>query len=322
MDFADAVREDVKARLALAGPAGSGKTYSALAIGTGMGPNLGLIDTERRTALNYAKIFTFKHLPMPDTRPQTLVHALAIAARRGIDPLIIDGATPFWSGQGGLLAQVDKTTQASRSGNAFTSGWKAVKPIEHEMWDAILSYPGHVIITLRVKTAYELRESKSGGGKEPVKIGLRPDQREGVDYEFDLVGDLDMQHTMTIGKSRYPGPGGVEVNEVIEQPNIDFGQRIVKWLSDGVQLPTVKDYIAQVMDPTMTYEQLLGLYQGELSQRGLLGAAMFDPQTGEQTTLGGLIVRVGTERRAVAENASATTRAAEAADQTETRKAS
>jgi hypothetical protein len=73
----------------------------------------------------------------------------------------------------------------------------------------------------------------------------------------------------------------------------------------------VQDYVQRAMNPEMTYEQLLALYQGELSQRGLLGAALFAPDTKEQTTLGGLIARLGGQRKAAAEGAPAGAQAAQ-----------
>jgi hypothetical protein len=303
LDFVDATRPATNAFVALTGPANAGKTYTALAMATGMGTTIGVCDTERGRASHYAHLFPFKHLRMPDFRPQSLVRALAVGARRGIDVMVIDSGTHYWSGRGGVLEQVNHTTNASRSGNAFTSGWKSVKPIEHEMWDAVMAYPGHVIMTLRVKVAYELVENDRGK-KEPTKIGLKPDQRADAEYEFDFVGDLDMEHTMTVSKCSYPGL--FETGERIELPNTETGHKIVTWLSEGTPMPTVQDYVNRVMKPETTYEQLLALYRGELSQRGLLGAALFAPDTGEQTTLGGLIARIGGVRKAATEGASAT----------------
>jgi hypothetical protein len=312
LDFVDATRPATNALIALTGPANAGKTYTALAMATGMGTTIGVCDTERGRASHYAHLFPFKHLRMPDFRPQTLVRALAIGARRGIDVMVIDSGTHYWSGRGGVLEQVDRTTNASPSKNAFTSGWKSVKPVEHEMWDAVMAYPGHVIMTLRVKTAYELVPAKNGGGMEPKKIGLKPDQRADAEYEFDFVGDLDMDHTMTVSKCSYPDL--FETGERIELPNTETGHKIVKWLSEGTPMPTVQDYVERVMKPETTYEQCLALYQGELSQRGLLGAALFAPDTGEQTTLGGLIARVGGMRKAAAEASAASSQAAQGGD--------
>lgn len=312
LDFVDATRPATNALIALTGPANAGKTYTALAMATGMGTTIGVCDTERGRASHYANLFPFKHLRMPDFRPQTLVRALAVGARNGIDVMIIDSGTHYWSGRGGVLEQVDRTTNASASKNAFTSGWKSVKPVEHEMWDAVMAYPGHVIMTLRVKTAYELVPAKNGGGMEPKKIGLKPDQRADAEYEFDFVGDLDMDHTMTVSKCSYPNL--FESGERIELPNTETGHKIVAWLGEGTPMPTVQDYVTWVMNPESTYQQLLALYQGELSQRGLLGAALFAPDTKEQTTLGGLIARIGAARKAAAEAVPPTPQAAQGGD--------
>jgi hypothetical protein len=317
--FEDAVRPATNCLMALTGPSSSGKTQSALAMATGMGTKIGLCDTERGRASHYAGLFPFKHLRMPDDAPQTLVRALAVGADQGIDVMIIDSGSHYWSGKSGVLAQVDQKTDASRSKNAFTSGWKEIKPVEHDMWEAVMAYPGHVIMTLRVKTAYELVENDRGK-KEPTKIGLKPDQRSEVEYEFDIVGDMDMSHTMTVSKCSFPGlwyPG-----QRIELPNTEHGAAIVNWLNEGARLTTIREYVDRIMNPEFTFQQLRHLYQGELSQRGLLGAALFDPETGEQTTLGNLVIRLGVARNP--QQGAGTTRAAaaaDAADQTETRKA-
>lgn len=308
LDFEPVTRPATNAFIALTGPANAGKTYTSLAMATGMGTNIGVCDTERGRASHYAGLFPFKHLRMPDFRPQTLVQALAVGAQRGIDVMIIDSGTHYWSGRGGVLEQVDRTTGDSRSKNAFTSGWKSVKPIEHQMWDAIMAYPGHVIMTLRVKTAYELVRNENGG-VEPKKVGLKPDQRADAEYEFDFVGDLDMRHTMTVSKCSYPGL--FESGEQIEMPDTETGAKIAKWLNEGTPMPTVQDYVARVMKPESTYEQCLALFRGELSQRGLLGAALFDPDTEEQTTLGGLVARIGAARKAAAEGAPTASQAAQ-----------
>lgn len=297
LDFEDAARPNAKARIALVGPAGSGKTYTGLAIATGLGGTIGVIDTERGSAANYAGLFPFKHLRMPNSQPRTLMQALAVAADRRIDVVIVDSLTHFWSGKGGIIDQVDRITAASRSGSAFTSGWKDVRPMEQDMWDALLSFPGHVIATIRAKTAYEIQEN-ANGKKEPVKLGLKPDQRDNADYEFDLVGDLNTEHVMRISKSRYPGV--IEVGDEIVRPDSNVGQAIATWLAEGVPMPTLQDYVTAVLDPATTREQLLSMYQVELPKRGLLGAALIDPHTGKAVSLGELIVRVGHERAAAA----------------------
>ena len=59
--FTRATKRNAKLRLALLGPAGSGKTFSSLRIATALCPGgrIALIDTEHGSASKYAKEFTF-----------------------------------------------------------------------------------------------------------------------------------------------------------------------------------------------------------------------------------------------------------------------
>lgn len=295
LDFEDAVRAAEKARIALTGPSGSGKTYTALSIGTGLlpeGGTLGVIDTERGSASKYAGLFTFKTMKLPSFEPQALIRALAVAAARGIDVVIIDSLTHFWSGRGGALAQVDQKTRASTSKNAFTTGWKDISPLLLDMLDAILSYPGHVICTMRVKVEWALQPNENGK-KEPTKLGTKLDQREGIDYEFDMVGALNMQHVMSIDKSRYPT---IKVGSAYEEPDFSFGHTIAEWLDDGEgNALGVMDYVAMALDPEMTPQQLLEQHT-EVEARGLLGAAVLGLDK-QATSLGTLIKLMGSAAR-------------------------
>ncbi|MEV6165788.1 ATP-binding protein [Streptomyces sp. NPDC052052] len=295
LDFEDAVRAAEKARIALTGPSGSGKTYTALSIGTGLlpeGGTLGVIDTERGSASKYAGLFTFKTMKLPSFEPQALIRALAVAAARGIDVVVIDSLTHFWSGRGGALAQVDQKTKNSSSKNAFTTGWKDVSPLLLDMLDAILSYPGHVITTMRVKTEWVIQENDRGK-KEPTKVGMKLDQRDGIDYEFDLVGALDQSHVMSVDKSRYPT---IEVGSLHDKPDFSFGQTIAQWLDDGEgNALGVMDYARLAVDPEQTPQQLLNLL-ADAEGRGLLGAAVLDLSR-QATSLGTLIRLMGAAAR-------------------------
>src|SRR5437868_6709766 len=61
--FSPAVREQIPLIIGLAGGTGSGKTYTALELATGMagGKRFGLIDTESSRAKHYADRFAFDH---------------------------------------------------------------------------------------------------------------------------------------------------------------------------------------------------------------------------------------------------------------------
>ena len=58
-NFKKATKEQAKLRLALFGVSGSGKTYTALRIATGLGGKIAVIDTERNSACKYSDRFDF-----------------------------------------------------------------------------------------------------------------------------------------------------------------------------------------------------------------------------------------------------------------------
>lgn len=288
--FQPATRAQAKARIALAGPSGSGKTFTALTLATAFGGRIAVIDTERGSASKYARVngrglFTFDALNLHRFDPRDLPKALAAAAAKGYDTVVIDSLSKFWAGAGGMLEQVDNAAKRSYGGNSF-GGWKEARPMESEMIEAILGYPGHVIVTMRVKTAYEVVENERGR-KEPRKIGLQPVQRDGIEYEFDLVGDMDLENTLVVSKSRCPELAGA----VIRRPDAQMAHEILAWLSDGAPAMTAADYRAQALDDGATYRDLRALYT-TVSQAGLLGAAVTD-EFDEPLNLGQLIINRG-----------------------------
>ncbi|MFI7642429.1 ATP-binding protein [Nonomuraea sp. NPDC049400] len=281
--FEPATKEEAKARVALTGPSGAGKTYTALSLATNLGQNVAVIDTERGSASKYRKLFSFNRLNLQSFEPNTLVQALAAAAHQGHDVVVVDSLTHFWSGTGGMLEQVDSAAKRGYGGNSF-GGWKEARPQERAMIDALVSYPGHVIVTMRSKTDYVIEEDQRGR-KVPRKVGLKPEQREGIEYEFDVVGDLDHENTLVITKSRIPAISG----RVIPKPGADLAAEIAEWLSDGEPSPDALHYRDMAIDLHATREDLSQV-AAEVKAKGLLGAAVVD-EHGDVSSLGDLIRR-------------------------------
>lgn len=283
--FAPATREAVKARIALTGPAGSGKTYTALAIGTELAEKVAVVDSEHGRALDYADRFEFRHFAPTRFDPRDLCNLLAKAAEHKYGCVIVDSLSHYWMGVGGALEIVDD--QAVRGNNM--AGWKAFRPIEAKMIDALLGYPGHVIATMRVKTSYVI-EQDDRGKNVPRKVGLKPDQREGVDYEFGLIGEMDREHTMTVTKSTCPAL----VDQRIPNPGADVAVALKTWIAGGTRLPDALEYRDDALKPDVTAQELRRMFN-EVKGRRLLGAMVVDG-TGDEVTLGDLIRRVGEER--------------------------
>jgi GTPase SAR1 family protein len=286
LSFAPATKEAAKARIALVGPSGSGKTYTALAMATGLSDRVAVIDTERGSASKYVGLngWQFDTVQPDSFSPRSLVELLGVAAGAGYGVVVIDSLSHYWEGAEGMLEQVDRKSGA----NKFTSGWKDMRPEERRMIDAIISYPGHVIVTLRTKTEYVIVENDKGK-KEPQKVGLKPIQRDGIEYEFDLIGELDVENTMRVTKSRIH----TLTNAVIPLPGEDLAHQIDEWLSDGVQVPTAAEYRKRALELAGDKQGLLELH-AEVKKHRMLGSPTTDAE-GRPGTLGELITHLGSQ---------------------------
>ena len=292
--FRPATKEQAKARVALDGPSGSGKTYTGLTIATALGERIAVIDTERGSASKYANEFAFDVLEMTHFSPTDLVEALAAAGAAGYDAVMVDSLTHFWSGTGGMLEQVDQAAKKGYGNNSF-GGWKEARPMERQMIEALVAYPGHVIVTMRSKTDYVL-ETNDRGKQVPRKVGLKPEQREGLEYEFDIVGSMDHENTLVVSKSRAKPLTGA----VVKEPTIEFGLQIKEWLEDGTAVEPVEDLITQAQSPAATFEDLKDL-MGKVRARRVEGAPML--VDGQPTTLGAHITERGKQMLAAQQRA-------------------
>lgn len=228
MKFSKAVKTKCKARVALYGPSGSGKTYSALRIARGLGGRVALIDTERLSASKYADRFEFETLDLEEKNINKYVEAIHAAQSAGFEVLIIDSLSHGWQE---LLQEVDKLANAKYKGNTW-SAWSEGTPKQRRLVDAILAYPGHVIATMRSKTEWT-QEQGNNGKSRPVRVGLAPEQGKGIEYEFDILIALSVDHTAHVEKDR----SGKFQDVVIEKPGEEFGTSLAEWLSEGVADP-------------------------------------------------------------------------------------
>jgi len=242
LTFAKAVKTQEKLRLALDGPSGSGKTWTALTLGQYLaersGGRMAVIDSERSSAKKYAQYFDFDHLSLPDFSPHTYVAAIEAAVGAGYPVIIIDSLSHAWEG---TLALKDEVAKRSRSNDSF-GAWREVTPIHNALVDTMLRAPAHVIATMRSKTEYVIERDDQG--KTTVsKLGLKPVQRDGVEYEFDVVGDMDHENTFIVSKTRCHALAGA----VIHKPGEKLAETLWEWLTDG-EPPADRATVAAIKD--------------------------------------------------------------------------
>lgn len=231
--FAPISREKNRLRLAIEGPSGSGKTYTALRFAFAIaGPRgrVAVIDTEHGSAAKYegespdGVQWKFDGVCLEHFAPSTYEQVIKEAGASGYDVLVIDSLSHAWSGVGGALDQIDR----SKSNNRFAA-WKDVTPQQNAMIESIIRSPCHVIATMRSKMEYVLEKDESTGKFAPKKVGLAPIQRDTVEYEFDIVCDMDLDHTLKVSKTRCP-----EIDrKVVNSPTGAFIDPVMKWLFSG-----------------------------------------------------------------------------------------
>ncbi|MFD7884041.1 AAA family ATPase [Streptomyces bauhiniae] len=286
--FAPATREAAKARIGLQGPAGSGKTKTALRLAKGLaqGGPIGLADTERGSALKYAIVpgkpelggHEFGHLPMDRHDPRDLIKVVRAAEQANLAVLIVDSWSHFWNGRGGLLEIVEEAGSAKGAGGTF-GGWRTGNPIEQEMLDALLNFRGHLIVTMRTKGDYVIE------GKKVTKVGVKAVQRDGAEYELDVVMDM-VEGTATVTKTRYEPLNG----QIIHHPGEDVAELILEQLGQGVD--PVQAIVDELVGDALTYERALELH-ARAKARNLLSAGHLHPVSGAPATLGDLILEYG-----------------------------
>jgi len=224
VQFHKAERKKSRLRLAIAGPAGSGKTYSALLIAFGIGGKVAMIDTERGSGELYAHLGEYDvcEITSPFT-PEKYIDAIHEAERAGYGVIIIDSLSHAWAGEGGLLDIHGHI--ADRSGNSWAA-WRKVTPKHNQLVETMLQSPCHIIATMRSKMEYV---QVSENGKTTIKkVGMNPIQRDGMEYEFTLFLDLDQEHIATATKDRTSLFDGK-----FFKPSTETGKALIEWLEHG-----------------------------------------------------------------------------------------
>jgi len=242
MEIRKAERKKAKLRLGIAAPSGAGKTYSALLLAFGLGGKVGLIDTEHGSGDLYAHLGDYDIIGIE--APYTVAkytQAIKAFEQAGYTTIIIDSLSHAWSGDGGLLDKQGK--MADRGTNSFAA-WRTITPEHNALVDAMLRSPCHIIATMRAKQEYVL-ETNAKGKQEPKKVGMAPVQREGMEYEFTVMLDVDMQHIASASKDRTSLFDGQYM-----KITPDTGKMLLDWLETGTEQPKFSDdELTALIDP-------------------------------------------------------------------------
>lgn len=256
MQLRQSERRKAKIKMALQGSAGSGKTYSSLLLAQGLTngdfSKVAIIDTENGSADLYAHLGNYNVLTLtPPFTPDNYIKAIDVCEKAGIEVIIIDSISHCWD----YLLDY----HSSLAGNSFTN-WAKIKPLEKAFMDKILQCDAHVIATMRTKQDYVLNQKD--GKFIPEKVGLKAVQRDGIDFEFTLVFDIDIKHFAVSSKDRT----GLFMGKPEFTINPSTGRKILEWCNSGTNLQSAREKIKN----TRNLEELNVLYNQYNNWRELL----------------------------------------------------
>lgn len=195
MEIIKAQRTQAVIKMALEGPSGSGKTYSSLLLAYGLIGNwnhIAVIDAENKSSHLYSHLGPYNVLSLSEPfSPEKFIEALELCEKAGMRAIIVDSITFEWEH---LLDY-----HSNMSGNSYTN-WSKVTPRHNAFIQKMLQSPVHVIATIRSKQDYILTDKN--GKMVPERVGLKGITRDGIEYEFTIVMDIDIKHQATASKDR------------------------------------------------------------------------------------------------------------------------
>ncbi len=280
MIFTPAVRESVGLWINMIGGTGSGKTFSAMRLASGIcgDRRFALIDTENRRGLHYADSFKFDHadLRAPFT-PDAYADAIVAADKAGYPVIVIDSGSHVWAGDGGMLdrqeAELDRMAGSdySKRERVKMSAWIKPKMAHKHMVSKMLQVKAHIILCLRAEKKIEMV-------KKDGKLVVQDKQSlTGLDgwipvCDKNLPFEATCSFLLTADRPGIPHPIKLQEQHKdifpLDQPiGEDSGKRLAAWAAGGTKAGAPVESLGNQADPmqagasapTITADEALAL---------------------------------------------------------------
>tara|TARA_R110000765_G_scaffold8432_1_gene27189 strand:+ start:4597 stop:5463 length:867 start_codon:yes stop_codon:yes gene_type:complete len=255
MQFVQATKFKSKLRLLIEGLSGSGKTWSSLLMAAGLGGKIAVIDSENGSSAAYKNNFDFDLLVLEAPFSSTkYIEAIHLAEKGGYDTIIIDSISHEWNGEGGCIDMHSKI-----EGNSYTA-WAKITPLHNKFIQVMLASKCHIIATARTKSDVVMQEGTNKRGSKiqiPKKVGMKAEQRDGLDYEFTTVLRLDNNNTFEATKDR----SGIFKDKLGETLTSEYATSILSWLEDGEDKPDINALIKDILAGDLGYEDVMAKFR-------------------------------------------------------------
>jgi hypothetical protein len=259
MELKQSNRNQARIRVAMQGPSGSGKSYSSLLLAYGICQDwrrIAVIDTEHQSAHLYSHLGEYNVLNL--TAPystERYIEAIDVCEKAGMDVIIVDSLSANWEGTGGILDY-----HANMAGNSFTN-WSKLTPKLNTLVQKILTSSCHIISTIRSKQDYVITEKN--GKQVPEKVGMKGVQRDGLEYDYTIVFELDIYNNVNCTKDRTQ----LFNSRIAFKIDDTTGKKIMQWCKDGEGYHTQE--LEDMIRSCKTIEELNNLYKNQPHVRKL-----------------------------------------------------
>lgn len=169
--FRPAKRENVGMLIGLIGASGSGKTYTAMRLASGICGDkpFAVIDTEAGRAKHYADAFRFDHGDLtPPFSPSAYADAIRAADDAGYPVIVVDSASHEHAGEGGILDMQERELDRMAGDDwrkreaCRMASWIKPKMDHKRMVQRLLQVRAHLILCFRAEEKVEMVKDENG----------------------------------------------------------------------------------------------------------------------------------------------------------------
>ncbi len=253
MQFKRAIRDQVGLLVGVCGASGSGKTFSALRLASGICGDkpFAVIDTEAGRSRHYSEMFKFDVGDLkPPFSPDAYADAIKSADEAGYPVIVVDSMSHEWAGEHGVLEMQEEELDRM-AGDPKASGywakrescrmaaWIRPKMAHKKMVQRLLQVRAHLILCFRAEEKIEMvRDEQTKKMVIVPKVSLTGINGWIPICEKNLPYELTVSFLLTADAPGMPKPIKIQEQHKpmfpLDKPiNEESGRKVAAWAAGG-----------------------------------------------------------------------------------------